>query len=285
MLEVVASELHPVATTARLVAAVRARESTRPDALFRDPLAEQLAGSEGRAMLEASEKTNPHRDGTSTYLVLRTRFLDDLISEAVEDGLGQVVFVAAGMDTRAFRLEWPAGVIVWELDRPELLELKQGLLGRTAPACRRMAVGTDLEREWAEDLMAAGFDPGQPALWITEGLFYYLEEPAVRHILREISALSAPGSRLAGDLVSASFLSSPFVREALRAMAERGHPWLFGTDEPEALLGEYGWDTRVVQPGEPDAAYDRWVFPAPLPRSVPGIPRMFYFSSEYAENC
>lgn len=276
----VTSKLHPVAGTARFVAAVRARESLREDGLFRDPYAEKLAGAEGFEMLEISQRSNPIPDGPGTYLVLRTRFMDDRIREAVAEGYRQVVLVAAGMDSRAFRLEWPDGVTVWELDRPELLTLKAELLGSAEPVCGRVTLGVDLAHSWAKELLAAGFDPAAPTLWSVEGLFYYLEESAVRHILQEITALSAPGSRMLGDLVSATFLTAPFLQQALRAMEERGHPWISGTDEPEAFLSEFGWDARVTQPGEPSAEFGRWIYPTPPPRHLPGIPRMFLFESE-----
>ena len=117
-----------VASTALFVAAVRARESGRRDPLFRDPLASVLAGSEGRAWLAASEAnpaSNYHRD-SFPYLEVRTRYFDDWALGASRDpAVRQLVTLGAGMDTRAFRIRWPQGFRLWEIDTPELFSMKE----------------------------------------------------------------------------------------------------------------------------------------------------------------
>src|SRR5215831_9736049 len=136
----------PISRTARLTAAARARESRRPDRLFDDPLAEALAGSEGFAFMERFESAarpaaSVPAGNDNPYIAIRSRFFDDFLTGAVasEGAPRQIVLVAAGLDTRAFRLEWPAGTKLYELDRPELLEAKQEILdrARATPRCPR----------------------------------------------------------------------------------------------------------------------------------------------------
>jgi methyltransferase (TIGR00027 family) len=265
----------PITSTARWTAAQRARESERPDHLFVDPLASALAGDEGRAMLEQSELARPVSDA-APYLAVRTSFFDEFLLREANTGLRQVVIVAAGMDSRAYRLSWPAGTTIYELDRPELLALKDEILARVGavPACRRVPVGVDLESDWPASLLATGFAPADPTLWLVEGLTYYLEEAACARLLDRLSSLAAPGSRLGVDLVSASFLTSPWTQNALQAMAGRGMAWRFGNDDPEAFLAAHGWQSQVIQPGDADANYGRWPHPVP-PRNLRESPHSF----------
>jgi methyltransferase (TIGR00027 family) len=270
--------MQPVASTARWTAALRARESQRPDRLFHDPFARALAGVEGLMMLEHSEQAHPEQVADiAPYIVIRTRFFDDLALGCATEGVRQVVIVGAGMDTRAFRLPWPAGTSLYELDHPELLDLKEEILVRegACPQCHRSFLGVDLEGEWRPALTSAGFAPGEASLWLVEGVFYYLEEQGVHDLVGHISSLTAPGSRLGADMVSAAFFTSPWMREVLRGMEERGMPWKFGTDDPEALLAGHGWQAQVVQPGEEGADYGRWTRPAPPPREQREFPHSF----------
>jgi methyltransferase (TIGR00027 family) len=253
----------PVIETARWAAAQRARESERPDRLFCDPLAAPLAGEEGLAALELSKKYNPRHEDTANYISIRIRFFDDIAQEGAARGIRQIVLPAAGMDARAYRLSWPEGTTILELDHPELLAIKEKILqGQTlAPKCRRITIGTDLKEDWSRRVVDSGFAYDRPSVWLIEGLFYYLEEPAVHHVLREVSGLAAPGSVLVTDLVSQSLLTSPWMQPALKAMEERGMGWRFGTDDPAALFAGHGWDTDIKQPGEEGARYDPRRFP------------------------
>jgi methyltransferase (TIGR00027 family) len=262
-----------LANTSRWMAAIRAYESQRPDALFTDPLASALAGEEGRRMLgpEYSALAN-----SATYVAIRTRFFDDFISRLVPHELKQVAIVAAGMDARAFRLAWPTEISVYELDRPELLRVKEEILSREAAQsqCSRRALGVNIESDWIQPLMDAGFAPDEPSLWIVEGLFVYLEERSVQRILSQISSTAASGSGLCCDFVSNSFLTSPWMTDALSAMATMGTPWRSAADDPEALLASHGWRAEVREPGEPEVSRHRWPYPV-MPRIVPGVPRSF----------
>lgn len=234
------TDLDPVATTSRITAAIRAAESARPDRLFDDPFADTLAGDVGRAIAA--------RIDSGDVIPVRTRFDDDGLRAAVEDGVRQVVLVAAGMDTRAWRLPLPDGCTVFEVDRPELLALKASLLDGTAPAAHRAPVAVDLTADWTAALDRAGHDPARPTCWIVEGLLQYLPEPAVLALLDDVTGRSAAGSHLLTDVVGARLLASEQMRPLLDSMAAAGSPWVFGTDDPLALLAPRGWggDARLL---------------------------------------
>jgi methyltransferase (TIGR00027 family) len=263
--------MDPVSTTARWTAAVRAVESDREDRLFHDPLAGVLAGEEGFRLLGDAGVSD-----VGVYVAIRTRFFDDFIMQVAGDGVRQVVLVAAGMDARAFRLAWPEGTSLYELDRPELLRVKDEILARQSAEarCRRVAVGVDLTGDWTDALLAAGFRPDERSLWIAEGVFFYLVQSEVDHLLARLSALASTGSRLGADFINESFLTSPWMALALAEMERRGMPWLSATDHPETLLGACGWSAEVTRPGEEGAGAGRWPYPVP-PRGIPGIPESF----------
>ncbi|MGK5642596.1 class I SAM-dependent methyltransferase [Streptomyces sp. URMC 126] len=187
-----ADRLDPVATTARMTAALRAREAARPDRLFDDPFAAVLAGDAGRELAD--------RAGVVDAIPVRTRYFDDLLVKIVgstahtttgEITTGpetpgtprQLVVLAAGMDSRAYRLPLSA-TNLYEVDRPDLLRLKGSLLVDAPLRCaRRVPVAADLADDWAGPLTKAGFRPGEPTCWLVEGLTQYLEEPDVLRLL------------------------------------------------------------------------------------------------------
>jgi methyltransferase (TIGR00027 family) len=247
-----------VIETARWAAAQRARESERPDHLFFDPLARALAGEEGMAALQLSERYNPSHEDTARYISIRIRCFDDAVQHFAAAGIRQIVLLAAGMDARAYRCAWPDGTTLYEVDHPELLAVKEEILQRQGhvPRCRRITLGMNLEHDWACPIVDAGFLPGERSVWLIEGLFYYLEEPAVNHVLAEVSRLASPGSTLLTDLVSHSLLTSPWMQDALKAMQERGIGWRFGADDPAGLFGRYGWQAEVKSPDEEALKYD-----------------------------
>jgi len=252
-----------VIETARWAAAQRARESERSDRLFSDPLAAALAGEEGLAALELSEKYNPRHADTANYISIRIRFFDDIALDGAVHGIRQIVLPAAGMDARAYRLPWPNGTMFYELDHAELFAIKEKLLGRQSitSKCKRIKIGTDLKQDWARLVVDSGFSANEPSMWIIEGLFYYLEEADVHHVLKQASNLAASGSVLVTDLVSQSLLTSPWMQQALKAMEERGMGWRFGTDDPAALFAQYGWEAEIKRPGEEGTKYNAQRFP------------------------
>ncbi|MFD9459072.1 class I SAM-dependent methyltransferase [Streptomyces sp. NPDC059985] len=270
--------MEAVSRTAQWTAAARALETDREDRLFADPYARTVADTIGFELLERYAGA-----GTVPFLAIRTTYLDRAIVRAVEEhGIRQVVFLAAGMDTRFYRLPWPDGVTVYELDRPALLDAKADMLaGEPDPAGRtRVTVPVDLTQDWTGPLAEAGWHADEPVLWIVEGLLFFLPEDAVRNLISTLAGHSAPGSVLLGDVISKSALNNPLSRPFLNSLKEDGNPWLFGTETPEQLLAECGWAVREVrQPGEPGADFGRWPYPVPA-RAVPRVPRSFLFTCD-----
>ncbi len=258
-----------VAGTGVLVAAIRARESARPDRLFDDPFAARLAGTDGMSMLDAAIATAGEQ--STAEIIIRTRFFDEELLRATTTAR-QVVILAAGLDARAYRLAWPAETSVYELDQPQVIAAKDVLLADAEPTARRAPIGVDLTTDWSPGLLAAGFDPHAPSVWLIEGLLQYLDEIAVRALFDRVSALSATGSVALYDVVGKVLLDSPVMAPLLESMAARGAPWLFGTDEPGDLLQRHGWTAAVTDVGELGAAWNRWSAPT-APLSVPGLPR------------
>ena len=233
--------------TARLTAAGRAVENRRGDRLFEDPLAEALAGEEGFRLMEQWRLPSAPRENPT--IGPRTRFYDDLVIDAVANGLGQVVLVAAGMDTRAFRLALRAEVIVFELDLPELLAQKQAILEQehAEPGCQRVVVAADLaEDEWPQALTAGGFDHAARTVFIVEGLSWYLTEEENARLLDDLASLAAPGSRLGIDIICRDHLESPASAPFFKFTAALGILWQFGTNDPAGFLAAHGWQAEVT---------------------------------------
>jgi methyltransferase (TIGR00027 family) len=255
--------MDPVATTGLSTAMLRARESARPDRLFSDPFAEALAGPEGSDVLAWMETRSP---GISQDPVvpIRTRFFDGALERILsESGVDQLVILAAGMDSRAFRLPLPPELALFELDRPEVLDLKATRLEQltAAPRCRRVPIPVDLTGNWAAPLQGGGFNRQRPAAWLAEGLLHYLTEAQVHHLLATLSELAVAGSWLLTDVIGHSSLTLPQVASFLTLMAENGSPFCFGTDDPDALMKAYGWRPQVTQFGEAGASFGRWTMP------------------------
>jgi methyltransferase (TIGR00027 family) len=271
--------MSPLALTSCWVAANRARETARRVRLFNDPYAAPLAGEVGFALLAEGQKLRPGASATrpDPYLSIRTRFFDDALLRAVADpALRQVVLLAAGMDARSFRLAWPGGVTVYELDRDEVFDHKEAVLSglNAEPSCARRVVRADLEADWTGPLRQAGFDDSRPAVFLAEGLIVYLTDGSVEALFTALRRAARAGSWLGLDLVGPDLLSSPSLRPFLEMLERLGCPWRFGTSEPERFLARYGWTATVTMPGEPGASYGRWPYPV-APRDMPGIPRAY----------
>jgi methyltransferase (TIGR00027 family) len=275
--------LDAIERTALLTAALRAAETRRPDRIYTDPYAAAFAGDIGpRLLAEVIEVTFPRwrartLPSTPDYNAIRTRFFDDYLTVAAGDPeMNQIVVAPAGMDSRAFRLNWPRPVRLFEVDRPAVLSVKDDVLGDARPAVDRRVVGADLrDASWPAALRDAGYDPAQPSTWLIEGLLYYIDESDVHRLLKTVCALTAPGSLIVADIVNSAALTLPNMRGLLDVFAGWGCPWLFGTDEPEALFAGHGFAVTAVQPGEPAANYGRWPDPVP-PRAETGVRRVFF---------
>jgi methyltransferase (TIGR00027 family) len=255
--------LTPVGRTALSVVSARAGESARPDRLFDDRLAGAFVRAAGEgAFLFPEPRRRRLLAAMGDYLAVRTRFFDDFLMDA---RARQVVLVAAGLDTRAFRLAWPAGVRLFELDRADVLDFKEEILRAegAVPGCSRTVVRTDLRGDWAADLVTAGFRADEPAVWSVEGLLAHIPEATADALLAELSALSAPGSHLGIDdsgtaLLAAmrtelgesppeivrTALTSPPVRDRVAWLATGGWRQLADDDIAE-LAVRYG---RPVPP-------------------------------------
>jgi methyltransferase (TIGR00027 family) len=179
--------------------------------LMNDAFAEPLVRAAGVEYFIRVVNDEPFWAGDREELVMRglidilaahTRFLDEYLAAACRAGIRQVVILASGMDTRPYRLWWPRGTTVYEIDRPQVLDFKSEVLrglGATLTA-NRCAVGIDLRHDWLAALLRVGFDAAQPAVWIAEQLLVgYLPPAAQNRLLQDIAAVSAAGSRFAAD--------------------------------------------------------------------------------------
>lgn len=184
------AELTAVNRTAVGVAFVRARESARPDRLFHDPYATCL--SAGHVAAPVAGAAAQQRRRLRAHVVLRTRFYDELLLGA---GHKQVVLLAAGLDSRAWRLAWTPGTTVYELDQPAVLAYKAERLA-ARPAVDRRPVAADLRGDWPAGLLAAGYDVSRPAAWLVEGLLVYLEPSQARDLLATVTGLATVGSSI-----------------------------------------------------------------------------------------
>ncbi|MFG3497323.1 SAM-dependent methyltransferase [Streptomyces sp. NPDC047928] len=282
--------LNPVERTALLTAALRSAETMRDDRLYEDPYAARLVGDVGPALLaEVRAATFPPDrprtlPSTPDYNAIRTRFFDDLLQEAARDaGMPQIVLAPAGMDSRAYRLSWPAHLRYFEVDRPAVLAFKADRLAGARPRVRHRTVAVDLTADdWEAELVTAGFDPSLPSTWLLEGLLYYIPEADTHRMLDRVAALCSPGSRIAADIVNSAALTLPEMRGLLDVFADWGCPWLFGSDEPEELFARHGFDVRAVQPGEPGADFGRWPDAVP-PREVRDVRRVFFVEGRRTE--
>lgn len=256
-----------VSLSARLTAAMRSQETARCDRLFNDPFATQLAGTDAFAFL-AQRKIQPEQDGRP-YVVVRTRFFDDFL---LAKQLPQVVILASGMDTRAYRLPWLANTKVYELDRLEVLHYKNAVLKDVKPNCERYAIAADLTQPWSHLLLDQGYRTDLPSVWLIEGLLMYLDLPQVHTLLTTVSQLAVAGSWLGLDVINTKAIQST------TDSSFQGY-WHSGFDNPEELLANCGWKAKVIQPGDEGAHFGRYTRKLP-PRDVPNVERVFLVTAQ-----
>ena len=262
--------------TARWTAGVRARESARADHLFEDPWAETLIGKEGAEWLA-------QRPEDSTIpMAIRTRFFDDfLLDISRRYAIRQVVLMAAGLDTRAFRLDWPAGTCLFELDQPEVLQYKEGVLQAAGarPACQRRLIETDLTNPWQEKLLGGNFDAKLPSVWLLEGFLFYLSNESITQVIDSVTNLAAPGSWMGFDIINSIMLTSTWTRPWVEMQAGMGAPWIGTLDAPQEFLAQRGWQAVLTQAGASDANYGRWKLPV-LPVMAPELPHNWFVTAQ-----
>jgi methyltransferase (TIGR00027 family) len=196
-----------VGATALRVATARALEAQKPDPLAVDPFAEVFCRAVGGNAADVLDGNAPeHRLKTPdwgqhfvNFQGARTRYFDDYFRRAADAGVRQVVILAAGLDSRAYRLTWPDETTIFELDRPQVLDFKREVLAEhgARPNAERREVAIDLREDWPQALRDSGFDAAKPSAWIAEGLLIYLPAAAVHQLFTGIDALASPGSHTA----------------------------------------------------------------------------------------
>jgi methyltransferase (TIGR00027 family) len=250
-----------VGTTATMAAMTRAIATRTDPQRLDDPFARPLVAAVGIDLLTrlATGEIPPGElvgpvaiDGAK----VRTKFYDDFFLEATRAGVGQVVILASGLDARAYRLSWPAGTTVYEIDRPQVIDFKTRVLADlgASPTADRRTVAVDLRDDWPEALCEAGFDPTQPSAWSAEGLLSYLPPEAQDSLLDSITQLSVPGSRVATESRSPD---ESGVARALKTISDRwrahgldidmaGVRYLGNRNEAAIYLSALGWTLTVA---------------------------------------
>ena len=253
-----------VGATATLVAAARAAASKQADPLIDDPYAEPLVRAVGvdffikmadSAIPVVDDEISTGMSRMTDNVAVRTKFFDEFFLAATGAGIRQVVILASGLDSRGYRLGWPDGTVVYEIDQPEVIAFKSETLaelGATA-TCDRRSVAMDLRNDWASALQQAGFDPTAPTAWSAEGLLGYLPPGPQDRLLDTITELSAPGSRVAIDCAPPSDpAQEEQSRERMKAFSDHWREQGFHLDfaelvyigernEPTAYLNGHGW--------------------------------------------
>jgi methyltransferase (TIGR00027 family) len=275
-----------VGATAVMVALARAAETASADPLIRDQFAEPLVSTPELAGVReqvAAWWAGPDADSGDeqdpdfavdshhmiNYQAVRTHFFDAYFADAVGAGIRQIVILAAGLDSRAYRLEWPAGAVVYEIDLPKVLEYKAETLTShgAAPTADRRPVPVDLRHDWPQALRDTGFDASQPTGWLAEGLLPFLPAAAQEAMFASIDTLSGSGSRVAVENFG---VDESKRREAEEKWAElrakrqaRGQDtsfnpfdlWFEDEGRPDCAdwFAAHGWTTRTVS-GREEAA-------------------------------
>jgi methyltransferase (TIGR00027 family) len=260
------SSLPPVGLTAIGVAAIRAVESLRPDRLFDDPFAAAFTRAAGdwrpSPVTATTEEQARSRRRLTSWITVRTRFLDEVVLNACAGPCRQVVILGAGLDSRAFRLAWPEGTRLWELDLAQVLEFKEQVLGAEEwqPRCERVAVPVDLSGDWGEPLQSAGFDADAPVAWVAEGLLAYLSVAVRDALVTRTAGLSVPGSRM-GLTLAASDRLGAWRTAHPDGKADRGDYvalWRSTAPaDPVGWLAAYGWQATLYDVAERSGAYGR----------------------------
>jgi methyltransferase (TIGR00027 family) len=277
-----------VGSTAVMVAAARAKETAQPEPLIRDPYAKLLVAGAGAGVWESmlddefiAKVANEDAEAAavfehmSNYQAVRTHFFDEFFAGATVAGIRQVVILASGLDSRAYRLDWSAGTTVYEIDQPKVLEYKSATLAQhgVQSTAQLRHVAIDLRQDWPNALRQSGFDASVPTAWLAEGLLMYLPGDAQDRLFEQLTELSATGSRIAIETVGVQAEDRrELMRERFQQLREK-----FGMEEqvdvaelmyhdPDRAdvaewLDSHGWAAAGVTSLEEMRRLDRWVLP------------------------
>jgi methyltransferase (TIGR00027 family) len=290
-----------VGATALGVASARAAETESENPLISDPYARVFLDAAGDGvwnwhagpqlpaeLIELEPDLPLPMQAMVGYMASRTAFFDTFFLNATQAGIRQVVILAAGLDSRSWRLPWPDGTTVYELDQTKVLDFKASTLREhgAEPACNRVPVAVDLRHDWPTALQQAGFDASAPSAWSAEGLMPYLPAAAQELLFERVQGLTAPGSRVAVEALGPSFLD-PEARAKRRARMDRVRDFMAKADPQREIprtdelwyfeeredvgdwFGRHGWDVTVTPSAELMAGYGRRA-PNEVQDQVPG---------------
>ena len=276
-----------VGATATGVAVGRALSSRGPNALINDPFAEPLVRAVGVDFFTriATGELDPERvDDNGDFgmkrmgdmMGLRTRFFDDFFIGAANEGIRQAVILASGLDARAYRLPWPTGTTVFEIDQSRVIEFKTATLAElgATPTADRRAVPVDLRDDWPAALRAAGLNPTQPTAWSAEGLMPFLPPDAQDRLLDNITALTPAGSQLATENLRGVSDGVRKMADRMRAVTDQWREHGFDVEMADLwyaddrndvveYLSTHGWATTATSVPDLAAAYGLSLPPAP----------------------
>ncbi|MGO9155312.1 class I SAM-dependent methyltransferase [Mycobacterium sp.] len=279
-----------VGATALGVAAARAAETESENPLINDPFARVFVDAAGEGMwsifanptlMAKAMETEPDLRARVQlmidFMATRTAFFDEFFLGAANAGVRQVVILAAGLDARSWRLPWPDGTVVYELDQPKVLDFKMATLQQHGahPTAQLVNIPIDLRQDWPKALQEAGFDASRPCVWSAEGLVRYLPAQAQDLLFERIHSLSAEGSWLASNVPAAGFTDPDRVRrqreemQRMRAAAAKlvdaeitDFDDLWYTEERtpvDGWLRDHGWDVSAATFAELMARYSRTI--------------------------
>jgi methyltransferase (TIGR00027 family) len=299
-----------VGATALGVASARAAETERENPLISDPFARVFLDAAGEGVwnwhsapdlpaevVEAEPDLPLRMRSMVDYMACRTAFFDRFFVDATRAGIRQAVILAAGLDARSWRLPWPDGTTVYELDQPRVLEFKSSTLQAhgAEPTCNRVEVPVDLRQDWPEALQQAGFDVSAPSAWSAEGLMPYLPAAAQDLLFERVHGLAVPGSRVAVEALGPKFMDPEFRArrrarmDRVRALMARVDPqrevprtdelWYFEEREDVGdWLRRHGWTVTVTPSPELMAGYGR----KPPKEVEDGVPQNLFVFAQRA---
>lgn len=235
------SLIRNISDTARWVAAYRARESERPDAVFHDPFARKLAGERGEQIV----RSMPLGSDNGWPMVTRTYVIDEMVMDQVAQGVDTVMNLAAGLDTRPYRLKLPPSLRWVEVDLPEILTYKEDILRGETPVCSLERIRLDLSDVDARcELFAQLGEKSRKALILTEGLLIYLPPEEVGKLAQDL-AVPRSFNRWVLDLASPGLLR--MLEKRMTANLKETAPFRFAPEEGPEFFARFGWKVADVR--------------------------------------